>query len=455
MSGTSLQSGPLSSLVSSAPRQHASVFYGWWVVAVSGIGLFFGGVPLTVYSFGVFLKPLMQEFHTGRGVISLAYTSELMTGAVVAPVFGWLIDRYGLRKVILLGTAIFGLTLLGNRFISGSIWELYLFYILLGTTLHASGPIPYGSAVSHWFDRRRGLALGLMMLGIGLGAVVVPSLVQQLISRWGWHAAYSILGGAMLQISIPMVAAFLKTPRESGLGHDGLPATRSFEQRNAASLGVSASEAWRTRAFWVMVVAFFLISASVQGCLVHMVAMLTDRGLTKQVAASGASLMGAAVLLGRVGTGYLLDRFFAPRVAAILFAGSSLGILLLWRGATTAAFLGAFLVGLGLGAELDIIAYLTSRYFGLRAFGTIYSLVVAAFAVAGALGPLVMGAGFDRTGSYRAPLFAFVFASLIAAVLVTRLGPYSFSPSHAQGTERTQGQDSATAQAQDHPPAEG
>jgi MFS family permease len=402
------------------------VFYGWWVVIVSATGLFFGGVPLTVYSFSVFLKPLMQEFHTGRAAISLAYTLKLMIGAAAAPVFGWLIDRYGLRKVTLFGTAAFGITLLCNRFISGSIWQLYLFYIFLGLSLHATGPIPYSSAVSYWFDRRRGLALGLMMLGIGLGAVVVPSFVQELISRWGWHAAYSILGGAVLLIPIPIVAAFLKTPREMGLERDGLSSTRNIEQRNAVSLGVSASEAWRTQTFWIMVASFFLVSASVQGCLVHMTAMLSDRGLTKQLAASGASLMGTAVLLGRVGTGYLLDRLFAPRVAAILFAGSSLGIVLLWHGATTAAFIGAFLVGLGLGAELDIIAYLTSRYFGLRAFGTIYSLVVAAFAVAGALGPLIMGAGFDKTGSYRVPLVAFLFATLIAAVLMTRLGPYEY-----------------------------
>jgi len=405
------------------------VFYGWWVVVISATGLFFGGVPLTVYSFSVFLKPLMQEFHTGRAAISLAYTLKLMTGAAAAPVFGWLIDRYGLRKVILFGTTVFGIALLCNRFISGSIWQLYLFYILLGLSLHATGPIPYGSAVSYWFDRRRGLALGLMMLGIGLGAVVVPSCVQELISRWGWHAAYSILGGAVLLVPIPIVAAFLKTPQEMGPERDGLSRTWSIEQRNAVSLGVSASEAWRTRTFWIMVASFFLVSASVQGCLVHMTAMLSDRGLTKQLAASGASLMGAAVLLGRVGTGYLLDRLFAPRFAAILFAGSSLGIVLLWHGATTAAFIGAFLVGLGLGAELDIIAYLTSRYFGLRAFGTIYSLVVAAFAVAGALGPLIMGAGFDKTGSYREPLVAFLFATLTAAVLMTRLGPYGF---HAQ-----------------------
>jgi MFS family permease len=403
------------------------VFYGWWIVLICATGLFFGGVPLTVYSFGVFLKPLMQEFHTGRAAVSFAYTLKLITGAVAAPVFGWLIDRFGSRRIILFGTAALGFILLSNRLLSGSLWHLYLFYVVLGLSLHPSGPIPYGSVVSHWFDRRRGLALGVMMLGIGLGAFVVPSVVQQLIARWGWHAAYSVLGCAVLLVPIPVVAAFLKeTPQELGLQLDRSPVTYAAGQNDPALLGIRAGEAWRTRTFWLMLTAFFLTSMSVQGCLVHMSAMLSDRGASAQLAALGSSLMGGAVLLGRVGTGYLLDRLFAPRVAAMFFTGASLGIFVLWRGMTSLSFVGAFLVGLGLGAELDIIAYLTSRYFGLRAFGAIYSWLVAAFALAGALGPLVMGAGFDRTGSYRGPLIAFLFATLIAAVLMTRLGPYRF-----------------------------
>ena len=176
-----------------------------------------------------------------------------------------------------------------------------------------------------------------------------------------------------------------------------------------------------------MVCAFSLVSVSVQGCLVHITAMLTDRGISVQTAALGASVMGAAVLIGRVGTGYLLDRFFASRMAALLFGGAAAGIALLMIGSTPSiAFLGAFLVGLGLGAEVDLIAYLVSRYFGLRSFAEIYSLIFGAFALAGAFGPLVMGAGFDLTGSYHAPLVAFVAATLVAAVLMTRLGPYLY-----------------------------
>jgi MFS family permease len=135
-----------------------------------------------------------------------------------------------------------------------------------------------------------------------------------------------------------------------------------------------------------------------------------------------------------VATGYLLDRFFAPRLAAVFFGGVAVGIGLLWMSDTTATVLiGAFLVGLGVGAEVDIIAYLISRYFGLRSFGQIYSFAFGAFLLAGALGPLLMGAGFDWTGSYRAPLAVFFIASLVATSLMTRLGPYRYYEQHETG----------------------
>ena len=168
-----------------------------------------------------------------------------------------------------------------------------------------------------------------------------------------------------------------------------------------------------------------------------MAAMLTDRGLSIQTAALGSSFLGAALLMGRVATGYLLDRFFAPHLAAVFFGGAAAGIGVLWMSNSTATVLvGAFLVGMGLGAEVDIIAYLVSRYFGLRYFGEIYGLAFGAFLLAGALGPLVMGAGFDLTGSYSAPLAALFISASVAAVLMTQLGPYRYQPRQPEKNEQ-------------------
>jgi MFS family permease len=418
-------------------RPDAAFFYGWWVVLACAVGLFWGP-PVTVFCFPVFLKPLMQDFHAGRAAVSLGFTLHLITTAVGAPLVGWLIDRLGSRKVILLATAMFGSILLLNKPLSTNLWRFYFFNIALGLVGIGVGPLPYGKVVSVWFDRSRGLALGLMMVGIGSGAMIMPSVAQELIRRFGWHTAYAGLGGAVLLIAIPVVALLLRDrPQDLGLLPDGAPPKNVVAGNEAAVPGLSALESWSTATFWLMVCAFFLVSASVQGCVIHLAAMLSDREISPQIAALGSSLAGAAVLLGRVGTGYLLDRFFAPRVAAVFFAGATAGIGLLWMGGTaTILFVGALFVGLGLGAEMDLIAYLISRYFGLRAYGRVYSSAFAAFALAGALGPLIMGAGFDLTGSYRGPLASFFAATLVATVLMTRLGPYRYVAGEPDGNDQ-------------------
>jgi len=403
-----------------------AVFYGWWVTLTAAVGLFWGA-PVTVFSFGVFLKPLMRDYHAGRAAVSLGYTLGSFAAVISALLTGRLVDRYGARKVILPATAMFGAVLLGAKVLSASLTQSYFFYVLLGLLVNGVGPVPYGDVVSHWFERNRGLALGLMMLGIGSGAIIMPFLAQRLIARFGWRAAYVILGCAVLLISLPVVAVFLKEhPGKLWLLPDGVMRS-ALRTHDAGTSGLASREAFRTPTFWLMLSAFFLVGASVHGCLVHMTAMLTDRGLTMETAALGSSLMGAAVLLGRVGSGYLLDRFFAPYLAAGFFGGVTVGIGLLWAGATPGlAFAGAFLIGLGMGAEVDEIAYLIGRYFGLRAFGEIYGWAFGAFVLAGALGPLAMGAGFDLSGSYRGPLEAFFATSLVATALITRLGDYRY-----------------------------
>jgi MFS family permease len=414
------------SLRTSTKERHSrQTFYGWWVVLGSAVGLFWG-VPISVYSFSVFFKPLMEEFHAGRAAVSLAYTLKLIAAALCAAPIGWLTDRYGPRRVILISTGIFGSLLLANRLFSGSIAQFYCFYVLLGFSVGGVGPIPYGSLVSHWFDRLRGLALGLTMLGIGLGAVIMPSLAQALIARFGWKTAYSILGASALLISGPVVGCLVKESSEEldllGNGRTAKPTIADVAH------GLTAREVWRSQDFWLMALAFTLVSASVQGCVVHMAPMLSDRNLGRQAAASGSSLIGAAVMIGRIGTGYLLDRTFAAPLASILFALAALGVALLLLGSGQAVFAGALFVGLGLGAEVDLIPYLASRYFGLRDFGKVYSTLFAAFALAGALGPLIMGAGFDRTRSYGEPLSGFLVATVLGAILMSRLGPYRFRP---------------------------
>ena len=284
-------------------------------------------------------------------------------------------------------------------------------------------------------------SLGLMMLGIGIGAIVVPFSAQRLIAMFGWRMTYAMLGFATLVIALPIAAVFLRNdPKDKGLLPDGVvePAGSALQvaREHAVVEGLSWPDIWRTSTFWLLVASFFLAGASVHACVLHMGAMLSDRGVSAQAAAVASSMVGFAVLIARVGTGYLLDRFFAPKLAAFFFCGAAAGIGLLMFGASGKLALGAaFLIGMGMGAEGDIIAYSLSRYFGLKAFGTAYGYAFGAFVLAGAFGPLLMGAGFDRTHSYAAPLAGFLVAMLTAAAIMTRLGPYKFAAGHSGGEQ--------------------
>jgi MFS family permease len=413
-------------------------FYGWYVVLTASLGLLLGFAPIIVYCFGVFIKPLTTEFHSNRTAISFAFTLTNLMVAVCSPFVGRLADRFGPRKVIIPAAIIFGVMLIAFKFISTNLWQLYAAFIFAGIIGGAAAPVPYGKVVSNWFDKRRGLALGVTMIGIGIGAIVMPPALQRIITHLGWRGAYAIVGCAVLLISVPIIALFLKdSPQKMGLLPDGdLPSTINNDpQINISSpaspekTGIPLREALRSKIFWLLAFGFSFIAISVHGCVIHLVPLLTDRGITPEKAALASSIVGVAVLFARLGSGYLMDRLYAPYVAAFFFGSVAVGIALLWSGLTGAAvYAAALLVGLGLGAEVDIIAYLTSRYFGLHSFGEIYGYLFAVFALAGALGPVLMAQGFDRTGSYSAPLIFFFFATITGVLLMTRLGPYRFRP---------------------------
>jgi predicted MFS family arabinose efflux permease len=411
-------------------KSRSAGFYGWWVALTAALGLFLGSVPIMVFSFSVFLKPITQSFHSGRGAVSFAFTLHNFVVGISVPFAGWLIDRFGARRVILPSMVMVGLVLVLSKFCTGNIWLLYAFYAAVGFFGCGCGPLPYSRVVSHWFNRYRGLALGVMMLGLGLGAFIMPSLVQYLMARVGWQFTYGVVGAGALLVSLPVVATFLKDdPEEMGLLPDGVLSAPGAVQPEdeATNRDMSWYEAWHTGTFWLLMSSFMLVAASVHACFTQMAAILADRGSTAQIGALASSLLGSGVLIGRTGSGYLLDRFFGPHVAALIFAAAAAGMGLLRVGSSPElAFAAAFLIGLALGAEGDIIPYLTSRYFGLRSFGRIGGFTFAGFTLAGGLGAYVMGVAFDAKGSYVLPLVFCCLAALIGAALMMCVGPYRY-----------------------------
>jgi MFS family permease len=223
-------------------------------VLVAGVGLSLNYGSIIATTFGVFLKPLSQEFGWSRGGISLAFSLANLVYSGALPLIGRLVDRLGARKVILPAALIFSLGVMSFYFLTVSLWHFYALYLLLGVV--SSGLLPaYSKVISHWFDQKRGLALGLAMAGTAVGSFITPPLAQALITTVGWRQAYVFLGLLVTGIVIPVVGLFLKeTPQRMGLLPDGaLVAPAGAAKRNGQEPGLSGHEAWQTGAFWLMV----------------------------------------------------------------------------------------------------------------------------------------------------------------------------------------------------------
>ncbi len=410
-------------------RPSPRFFFGWWVVAASALGLTVSYGPIVLATFGVFSLPLHREFRWNRAELSAAVSLATLLVALAQPLCGRLVDRWGARRVVLWSLLSFGSTLLALSALRGHLAEIYLGYALLGLFGAGTTPVPYSRVISRWFERRRGVALGLSLAGFGVGMLVMPVLTSVLITHMGWRGAYRALGVLIVGGVVPMVwALFKEDPEAMGMLPDGRGGVDDFQnmgrgRREPVAGGMSWSEVRRTLTFWKIAVAFFLVSTGVHACMVHFVPLLTDRGLSPERAAKAAALFGVAILFGRLAVGPLLDRFFAPYVIAALFGGVIGGLVFLWLGTPPSfPFLAAFFLGLGLG--MDTLAYVITRYFGIRSFGEIYGYAFAGVLFGASAGPVLLGLVFHRIGSYAPGLMALILAVSVAIGLIVSLKPY-------------------------------
>lgn len=411
-------------------RRTQGIFRGWWIVVAAIVGQSFGLATVLVYTFGVFVKPLAEEFRTSRGSIALAVSLLDATVLFSAPGVGRLVDRHGTRKVIAVSLLALVGCLVGLSFVQPPLWHLYALYVLAGIFGIATVPVTYSRVIANWFDRRRGFALGLASTGVGLGVFIGPSLAEFLIEQRGWRQAYLGLAGASLLVVMPAVTLFLRgSPHELGLLPDGATSSAAIKQDHLPASGMKLSDALKTPTFWLLCVIFFLVAACGNGTAAHIAPLLSDYGASGRSAAWAVSLFGLASIVGRVANGYLVDRFFAPRVVAIVFSAAACGIAMLWSGVTgNAAFVAAFLVGLAIGAESDVMPFLISRYFGMHSMAELYGCAFGSYTLGNATGRYLIAEGFDATRSYRTPL-AFAFVALLLATLATfALGKYREFP---------------------------
>jgi MFS family permease len=399
-------------------------YEGWRVVAVSAVGMAVGPGTLVVYSFAVFLKPLSQEFHWSRSELSWALALMNLVVTFGSPVAGRVTDRFGGRAIVLPSIGLLGVVLLSFYFLSSSLWLLYVLYFLSGLVGLGITPVTYTRIVTTWFDRRRGLALGITTAGIGLGAFIMPLLAQWVITEAGWRWAYVALGLTALLIPLPLMALFLREALRPITEASGPAGSHRHNLPQAPRL--TKLKGIRTAVFWKMTIAFFLVAACINGTLTHLPALLTDGGLSPTSAALSLALFGVATFAGRILTGLLVDYLFAPYVVCTFFGGAAVAVSLLatgWMG--NSGHWVAMLLGLGVGAEADVMPYLISRYFGIGALGELFGYVFGAYTLGFAIGPLMMAAAFDVTGSYHLPLTLFACTLVLAVFAIVTLPRYS------------------------------
>jgi MFS family permease len=387
-------------------------YYGWRVVLAACLGVMAGFGSLFVYTFTVFVKPLGTAFGWNRESVSLGFAIAAMTVGLSSPLIGRLIDRFGPRRIILPCMAVFGCGIASLALLGSELWQFYLTCLVIGVVGNGAAHLAYARSISTWFQRRLGMALAFVMVGAGLGAMILPVVAQFIVTRFGWRTAYASLGVLALLLGLPLSWRYII---DRGPGQkQSIPVVHP---------GLTWQQGTRSLSFWIIVAVLFVSSISMNGAITHLSALLTDRGITPGDAALCASV------LGRIGTGWLLDRFFGARVALVVNLVTAAGVVQLARAHSFAAgALAGALLGIGAGGEAAITPYLLTRYFGLRAFSTLYGFTWTFYAAAGAIGPVILGRAFDSTGSYSSLLVVLAIALSVAAGMNLLLPRYPDSP---------------------------
>jgi MFS family permease len=393
----------------------------WSMLAVSMIGGMCCSTAVILANTGVFMEPLSRTLGWSRGDIALSLSMAALAMAAANPVVGRLIDRYGVKPVLVVSLLAYGLSIIATPLLIDAfgIWGLYAGFVLIASLGAGSNIIAYVRILSSWFsgamNHHRGLAMGCASAGLALGVTVTAPLAVQLIAHLGWRGAFWVLSLLPLLIALPLTMVGIRMPP----GDTGEVSSKTSAE---ALPGLTAGEAMRTRTFWLMAGIVFLMSGSLQGIQIHMAPLLTDLGMNPGQLALLLGVIGLIAIAARITAGFLFDRFFAPHISVCIFG---LAVVATFALAFTqnirVAVIATIIQIIGAGAESDLIAYLIGRYFGLRAYGQIFGWIYGVFMVAIALGPYLFGIAFDTLHSYQVPLIGAGVGVFVVCLLLLAL----------------------------------
>jgi MFS family permease len=385
------------------------IFYGWWIVlAASGIQILQTGLLMQAY--GAYVVVLREEFGWSKTALAAAFSLQRVESGLLGPLQGWMLDRWGPRMVMRVGTVIFGLGFMAFSQIN-SLTTFYIVFIIMAIGASLSGFMSLTTSVVNWFDRRRATAMGITQAGMSIGGIMVPLVAWSLVGL-GWRPTAFISGVIILVIGLPLVQVMRNAPEQYGMLPDGVTQEELDARQAAAAESGNAfderyeftpKQAVRTRAFWFLGFGHALAVVVVSAVMVHLVVHLNEGlGFSVTAAASILALMTAITMIGQLVGGFLGDRFNKRMIATFAMFGHAGGLLALaWGGNLAWVLAFSVLHGMAWGMRGPLMSAIRADYFGRKSFGMImgFSSMIVMFGMMS--GPIIAGLMADHFGNYR------------------------------------------------------
>ncbi len=402
---------------------HSELRQDWRLLSSAGTGIIFSVIVLPYYTIGALVVPVTEAFGWSRAEFQAAILFSAGLGALTSPLIGYLSNRYGPRRVALPSMVGLSLGFFIASTIEGELWLLYSAYACMAILGAGTIPVTWTQAITDTFNRQRGLALGLALTGTGICGVLMPQFATYMVAEHGWRAAYIGIGLAPLLIGVPVVfwgfrprKGAVPTPTED---------TPPLSTQEAPQDGMTLREAAATSKFWVLLASIFVVYMAASGIGPNLYPAITDAGMSLSQAATAQSLFGAAVVAGRLMIGYAVDRLWAPGVGAVTMILPVIGcVLLVEPSSFLPTAIAAILIGLAAGAELDLMSYLASRYFGQKHYAQIYSILYMALAICSGGAPLIFASIYDSTASYAVSFSIAAGLFALGGLVMLLLGRY-------------------------------
>jgi len=401
--------------------------YGWPVVLSSGLGIALGMSPLPFYTIGVFAGPFMQEFGWSIAQVMSALAMFTMVAMVAAPLVGYITDKVGVRKVVLTSIVLFSLAMMSFALNNGSMVRYLFIWGVLAFAGAGTLPITFTRAISRWFNEKRGLALGIALIGTGIAGSLAKLYAGFLIAEVGWRLAYVGVGLLPLLIAFPVAFIWFRDVDDPKAAKRASQLAEHNKITGGGKVfGMTLGQALKDWRFWLLGITFVPLSFAIGGPIPNLETLLGSKGFNTADAILLASLIGYAVLVGRLAGGYLLDKLWAPAVACALLILPAYSMYLFQIPEPTfmQTAIAVVVLGFSAGIEYDLLAYMVSRYFGIRNYAAIYGTLYAFFAAGAGFGPAVYGRVYDTTGSYDLILDISMWAFITCSIALLFLGRY-------------------------------